>query len=99
MGEQRDLHVGRAGVAGVEPVLLDDGGSVGLDEGHRFLLPPRRALSCFALSAGQHAGGAPATFMSSFGKRQEYSNKGGPVRASILCTSDALPAGGIGRFG
>src|SRR6266851_8480512 len=44
MGEQRDLHVGRAGVAGVEPVLLDDGGSIGLDEGHICSLPPRRAL-------------------------------------------------------
>src|SRR5712692_8765163 len=44
VGQQRDLHVGRAGVAGVEPVLLDDGGSIGLDEGHKFSIPPRRAL-------------------------------------------------------
>ena len=33
--QQGDLYVGRAGVAGVEPVLLDDSGSVGLSEGHR----------------------------------------------------------------
>ena len=30
LSQQRDLHVGRAGVASVEPVLLNDSGSVGL---------------------------------------------------------------------
>jgi hypothetical protein len=34
LGEQRDLHVGRAGVASVEPVLLNNSGSVGLSRGH-----------------------------------------------------------------
>ena len=34
VGEQCDLHVGRASVASVEPVLLNDSGSVGLSQGH-----------------------------------------------------------------
>src|SRR5579871_5953293 len=36
--EQCDLHVGRAGVARVEPVLLDDSGSIGLSKGHSYVL-------------------------------------------------------------
>ena len=37
LGEQRDLHVGRAGIASVEPVLLYDSGSVGLNDGHTYV--------------------------------------------------------------
>src|SRR5438445_319398 len=43
VSEQRDLHVGRAGIGGVEPVLFDDSGSVGLGEGDSERSPPRRA--------------------------------------------------------
>src|SRR5712691_12623721 len=74
MGEQRDLHVGRAGVAGVEPVLLDDGGSIGLDEGHKFSLPPRRALLTSPPLSRSVMPAAPVTFNTSVGKRQEYNN-------------------------
>jgi hypothetical protein len=37
VGEQSDLHVGRASVASVEPVLLDDSGSIGLNNGHNYV--------------------------------------------------------------
>jgi hypothetical protein len=38
LGQQRDLYVGRAGVGCVEPVLLDDSGSIGLSKGHSYVL-------------------------------------------------------------
>src|SRR6266851_7154450 len=79
VGEQRDLHVGRAGVAGVEPVLLDDGGSIGLDEDHKFSLPPRRALLTSPPLSRSVMPAAPVTFNASVGKRQEYSNKAAPL--------------------
>src|SRR5207248_6606431 len=37
VGEQSDLHVGRASVASVEPVLLDNSGSIGLNNGHNYV--------------------------------------------------------------
>jgi hypothetical protein len=58
LGEQRDLHIGRAGVAGVEPVLLNNNGSVGLGEGHsQVLLLDGRSGSCFHLRRQQPGGG------------------------------------------
>src|SRR6266567_6895397 len=77
IGEQRDLHVARASIAGVELVLLDDGAAIGLDEGHKFSIPPRRALLPSPPLGRSVMPAAPVTFNSSVGKRQEYNNKQG----------------------
>src|SRR5216683_1828913 len=48
LSQQRDLHIGRAGIASVEPVLLNDSGSVGLSNGHTSFLFLSLLLICNA---------------------------------------------------